>query len=253
MARSVWLASYPRSGNTLLRAVMARCLWLKTGALYSGDLIMAPGAQDAVMVRGKGAGALAGVKTHEPPLDGGPAIYVVRDGRAATVSYWHYVNAFAKRKLHYAVQPWKRPRNIPLSDVVRGNVPFGSWSDHVRAWDPQRRPDTLLLRYEDLARDPDAIAGVVADFLSVPVRAKFDLSFAQMHRSDHRFFRSGSNEANIAEMRESDLALFASLHGGTMRELGYADLHEPLTAVPCSLPDQDHAGSIGRCVAPVAR
>ncbi|MGI9433238.1 MAG: sulfotransferase domain-containing protein, partial [Geminicoccaceae bacterium] len=60
------------------------------------------------------------VKTHHPPKDDAPAIYVLRDGQAATVSYFHYLNNFGTRA-------------FALRDVVLGSVAFGSWSQHVEA------------------------------------------------------------------------------------------------------------------------
>ena len=34
----IWLASYPRSGNTLVRTILYQCMDLKTGSVYSNDL-----------------------------------------------------------------------------------------------------------------------------------------------------------------------------------------------------------------------
>src|SRR3546814_7459149 len=69
----------------------------------------------------------------EPPTDDAPAIYVVRDGRSSIVSYWHYLQTFGNYQ-------------VDLKDVVLGNVPFGSWSEHVERWSPDRRRATLLLQ-----------------------------------------------------------------------------------------------------------
>src|SRR5882672_2574662 len=35
---TVWLASYPRSGNTYLRAILWSCFGLQTGSVYPDDL-----------------------------------------------------------------------------------------------------------------------------------------------------------------------------------------------------------------------
>ena len=36
--RIVWVASYPRSGNTMLRTVLWHCLGLRTASVYPNDL-----------------------------------------------------------------------------------------------------------------------------------------------------------------------------------------------------------------------
>lgn len=140
----VWLASYPRSGNTLLRTVLWHCFGLKSGSVYANDLggnrqLEAyvghiERAPDGRLHFPASNGQLPLLKTHGYPNDNSPAIYVIRDGRAACVSLW----AFYDKKLS-------------LEDIVEGRHRFGTWTQHVDAWQPWNRPDTLLLRYEDLA------------------------------------------------------------------------------------------------------
>ena len=36
--KPIWLTSYPRSGNTLVRTILYQCFNLKTGSVYSNDL-----------------------------------------------------------------------------------------------------------------------------------------------------------------------------------------------------------------------
>jgi hypothetical protein len=66
------------------------------------------------------------IKTHESPPDDNPALYVVRDGRAAAVSLWEYYN-----------------RSIPLEQIIAGRHRAGTWSDHLLAWQPWKRSQTL--------------------------------------------------------------------------------------------------------------
>jgi len=96
----IWLASWPRSGNTLLRTVLWHCFKLKSASVYPNDL----GGNKKL---GKNVGHIEYdanrqlkfpkgkprlVKTHEPPRNNASAIYVVRDGRAACVSLWNFYN-----------------------------------------------------------------------------------------------------------------------------------------------------------------
>lgn len=155
----IWLASYPRSGNTLLRTILWHCFGLRSASLYPldlggnraleehvGHIEHGPRIKDRLRENG-----VALIKTHERPQDGNPAIYVIRDGRAAAVSLWRFGG-----------------KAIPLEAVIDGRHRFGTWADHVRAWGPERRPNTLLLKYEDLRDDLAVSVERISCFLGRP-------------------------------------------------------------------------------------
>jgi hypothetical protein len=217
-----WLASYPRSGNTLLRIILKRCFDLTSQSIYDDVEFSDDALRDVVgheLIDGDPAQFLRQaqaqhrhlyVKTHElPPADRHPAIYVVRDGRAAVVSYLHYLRKIMKR-------------NVTLHDVICGKVGV-SWSRHVRAWTLPRRPGTLIVRYEDLAIGESQTLKRIAAFIGVPQRQAFDISFARLHALSPDFFRAGSNRRNIAELDTRAEQLFEQMHGVTMRAMGYAE------------------------------
>ena len=149
--RPMWLACYPRSGSSFLRLILNQAFGLRSTSLYEGESArwdIAPGVADLVghyerRRRADAAGktGLEIVKTNEPPPDNEPAIYLVRDGRSAIVSYFHYLNDI---------------QGLPatLEELIRGEIFPGFWADHCKAWSPVRRPRTLLLRYEELTRSP---------------------------------------------------------------------------------------------------
>jgi hypothetical protein len=96
----VWLASYPRSGNTFLRALIARAFRTNTLSVYSEDrktvcelALTQSGAESSSSVTAAQIDELRAdsnihfVKTHElaatlPSYD--YCVYLVRDGRDAT-------------------------------------------------------------------------------------------------------------------------------------------------------------------------
>jgi hypothetical protein len=137
----VWLASYPRSGNTFLRTILWHCFGLRSASVYPKDLGGNRALEDYVghiehgpQIREQlGENGIPLIKTHELPKDANPAIYVVRDGRAACVSLWRFGG-----------------EAIPLEAVIAGQHRFGTWADHLSAWNPKHRANTLFLRYEDL-------------------------------------------------------------------------------------------------------
>lgn len=213
-----WLASYPRSGNTLLRTILKRCFGQASQSIYDDADLSDPELSSLVgheavgndaqafIARAKQAGRNLYVKTHEmPPADKHPSIYVVRDGRSAVVSHAHYVREILGR-------------DITLADVIEGKA-GQSWSRHVRAWTP--RPHTLLVRYEDLASGNAATLKNISDFIGKPQLQAFDISFEALHAISPAFFRSGSDSANILEMDGQAQRLFERLHGESLRALGY--------------------------------
>src|SRR6476620_3314267 len=104
----IWLASYPRSGNTFVRAVLNDVFGIKARTLTGiGDDRVFSSRLGVVVAVGPLQSATRGVdfidkarrsqeiyflKTHEPQLTDDPAIYIVRDGRSAVVSYFNFMN-----------------------------------------------------------------------------------------------------------------------------------------------------------------
>lgn len=213
-----WLASYPRSGNTLLRTILKRCFGQASQSIYDDTELSDPDVAQLIgreavddnpkdfVARASREGRSLYVKTHEmPPADKHPSIYVVRDGRSAVVSHAHYLREFLGR-------------DISLADVIEGKAGH-SWSQHVRTWTP--RLHSLRVRYEDLAAGNAATLKSISDFIGKPQLNEFDISFEALHAISPAFFRSGSDSANILEMDGAAQRLFERLHGQTLRALGY--------------------------------
>ncbi len=216
----VWLASYPRSGNTFLRVVLGSVFGLDTFTLYDERPEVDParpevpplpvaGSEPEVgipfdVVRFAGQTRLHVVKTHGLPTDGRPAIYVVRDGREATASYFHYHRDVLQK-------------TVSLRDVIRGRVGFGSWGRHVAQWNPQRRPNTLLLRFEELTANPIAQVERIGAFLGVPPVGRRVPTFEELHRTAPNFFRSGRTDSWKRLLSGKDHSLFWDLHGADAR------------------------------------
>lgn len=220
LAPVTWLASYPRSGNTLLRIILNHCFGQFSQSIYddhefsdpvvSGLVGNEPVGRDplAFINRAARADRKLFVKTHEAPGgDAHPAIYIVRDGRAAAVSHAHFLREVIGIKAE-------------LRDVITGKFSM-SWSEHVKTWALSGRPNTLVVRFEDLAAAQPKTLQAIAAFIGRPLSREFDVSFARLHARSPAFFRRGSDRENIAEMNREDLDLFQSLHGEVLRQMGY--------------------------------
>jgi hypothetical protein len=144
------------------------------------------------------------IKTHHPPQDDRPAIYVVRDGRAATTSLYE----FYKRKiaLHAIVEGWR----------------FGTWGSHLGRWNPRERPSTLFLRYEDIVADTRGTVEALAEFLNLAPKSYIVPSREQLAKADGQWIRFESTKR--AELEGEALARFWEVNGDAMQNYGYAPL-----------------------------
>ena len=206
----VWLASYPRSGNTFLRTILWHCFGLRSASVYPKDLggnraleqyvgHIEHGPQIRDQLRQNG---IALIKTHELPQDSNPAIYVIRDGRAACVSLWRFGE-----------------KAIPLESVIEGRHRFGAWADHVRAWNPRHRPSTLLLRYEDLRDELPGCLDGISRFLDRPAVGERLPERNAIAASDGRWVRRESSWQ--AELDGPVLARFNEMNRDVLGAYGY--------------------------------
>lgn len=206
----VWLASYPRSGNTFLRTILWNCFGLRSASVYPQDLGGNKALEDYVghiehgprtldLLRESG---ISLVKTHEHPRDPNAAIYVVRDGRAACVSLWNFYD-----------------RKIPLAAIIEGRHRFGTWADHVRAWNPRNRPNTLLLAYEELKDELPGSLDKISRFLSRPIVSGRVPDRNAIAAGDGRWVRKESSWQ--AELQGPSLARFNEISADILQGYGY--------------------------------
>lgn len=231
----VWLASYPRSGNTLLRTILQHAFGVSSYSVYDDPYDIGANPNVATMVGHRPMGMNLDqflrehrqtrqpifLKTHDAPelaLEGERTIYIVRDGRAASVSYRNYLRRVIGR-----------PR-VTLKDVVLGeNVRFGHWSGHIESWQPVARPETLLIRFEDLIGSQEKSIAQIGAFVGLPVVSEWHNNFETMRKTDPRFFNTGSNERNIEILDRDVEELFWKRHGHFMIALGYASANASAT------------------------
>lgn len=202
----VWLASYPKSGNTWTRIFLANYL-LNTAEPVPINQVHRIGLGDAVprlyrmvggpsfrlddpraavalrtkVLRGivaNGAG-INFVKTHNtrepvfgqaliPPEYTRSAVYILRHPCDLAVSYAR----------HYAMTPEATAEAIGRPDnVIAGGSDsvtqfLGRWSSHVTGWTQPGPFPVLTLRYEDLETDPETHFTRLLEFLGIPLDAE---------------------------------------------------------------------------------
>ncbi|MDH5711940.1 MAG: sulfotransferase domain-containing protein [Gammaproteobacteria bacterium] len=206
----VWLASYPRSGNTYLRTILWHAFGLRSASIYPNDLggnkVLEeyvghlehnPKLKEQLQETG-----VPLIKTHEHANDNRPAIYIIRDGRAACVSLWEFYN-----------------RNLSIEAVIEGQHHFGTWADHVKSWDPWKRPNTLLLEYEQLRDDLPAALNTISDFLDVEIRTTHIPNRDTIASVDGKWVKKKTNWR--AHLRGSKLKRFVEINRDILRKTGH--------------------------------
>ena len=199
----VWLASYPKSGNTWTRVFLANYL-LNAEQPVPINQVHRVGIGDGIaktyqMVdkgrynpaermrhlnnREKVLKGIAGnradinlVKTHNEngKAFGVPlilsrytraAVYIVRDPLDVAISYGRHYGLTPSK----AVEALSRADNSLGADMKNVAQYLGTWSNHVRSWTEARQFPVHTMRYEDMKADPGAAFAGLLEFLTVPV------------------------------------------------------------------------------------
>ncbi|NCQ22921.1 MAG: sulfotransferase [Rhodobacteraceae bacterium CG17_big_fil_post_rev_8_21_14_2_50_63_15] len=199
----IWLASYPKSGNTWTRLFLANYLSnaqvpvpinaahrfamgdsiVKMYNLVAGraidpqDLSLALRLRDGVL-----RGIVANnadvnfVKTHHARVAPGgvdlipdrytrAAIYIIRNPLDMVLSYARHYGISHEEAAGKICHPDNA--NLPTETSVAQYL--GSWDMHVKTWMAYAPWKRLLLRYEDLLDDPETQFSKVLDLVGVPV------------------------------------------------------------------------------------
>lgn len=218
----VWLASYPRSGNTYLRTLMFHLYGRQSLGRLQGPANATPNYWSDG--RRPGAAAMANpsetflVKTHElPGPDRSSAIYILRDGRDSLASYAHYSATLSGTRPADA----SAVRDALCALIHDRSGAFGSWSQNVVAW--CARPRTAILRFEDLIADPSRLEAAVAELgLSWKRCANAKTpTFAELQRVHPRNFRRGVVGAWRGDFTPQLEEAFWEEHGFAMEAHGY--------------------------------
>lgn len=175
-----FLASYPKSGNTWVKFVLATICAKRSVEAWSArnQFVPAVGHQKEGKPVLPGAGRL--IKTHEsyrPAYK--KAIFLVRDPRDVCVSYYHH----EMRELGS-----KHPFSHFLNRFVQGQVDgYGCWEFHTRSWvDAAARTNVSIhsVRYEDLLVNPVSEFQKICVFLGLQITSEELISAIEDNRPD---------------------------------------------------------------------
>lgn len=240
----IYLVSYPKSGNTWMRYLMAYAIWPE---LQEVDLVEMASYVPSYGIERDVAMMLDNnspcnqlkhrlIKEHTPYNQAAKqhikrTIYVVRDGRDAMVSYWHFCNQRDQTSIPFS-------EFIELSSMT--NHSYGSWKNHVTSWLNAPLDAKLILRYEDMLADTAGCLRRALEFVEIDVadaviaKAVERASFNSMKNLENtkgfnldmlktvEFVRQGKQGSWKETFGPEDLEQFNKFHGGCVPELGYS-------------------------------
>jgi len=256
----LWIASYPKSGNTWVRFLASNLL---TGSVDSAATLnrLIPDLHELRGVIEPPRRRLL-MKTHflySPALPlaahTAGAIYVVRDPADVLLSNFYYAerSGSAESKQSLSFERYFEDFLAAGGDPRWLKLGMGSWQENVRSWVGaiQEFP-VLLIRYEDLLSDGLNAATAVCRFLGLTrtpaqIAAAVDASsFDRMKEieeidirarrigifykpyledsiaSGRRFMRRGTAAEAAQTFTEEQRLRFDAVYGHARREMGYA-------------------------------
>jgi len=204
----IWIASYPKSGNTWVRSLLSAYLYSNSG-IFNFDLLQKihqfPSKRYlqfflkdftdikkvsdywiAAQYRINLSNEITFLKTHSAlcTFENNPftnknntqaAIYVVRDPRNVITSLSHHNSLSILDALDFLTDS----NQITVRNEWGGKefgiaTILGSWSDHLKSWRNLNFAPILIVRYEDLINDIKKTFMSILNFLSNLMEIKID-------------------------------------------------------------------------------
>lgn len=247
----LWLASYPKSGNTWMRVFLANLILdepeplalqrinevcsSEPNEVWFRPLVNKPvstlsqkriaslrtRAQERAVSINKNimpmkTHSLCG-KEHGYPIISPKAtvgvIYIVRDPRDVAISAADHYGLTIDQTIEMMADHEARGRGKPGNTV---HELMGSWSDHVRSWTRWKHSPLMVLRYEDMLADSLGQFGMVARKLGITqdeARIRKAVEFASFKQLQAQEAATG-----FIEKSEHSQRFFRSGRAGNWRE-----------------------------------
>lgn len=275
MGKIIWLAGYPRSGNVWLRAFLHNlltdpdepfsinelsrfCMYDSSGFRYEKAAgrpvsqltkdevarfrpnvhrMMTEASSDDVFVRTYNAlVADRGTPMLSMDLTAG-GIYVVRNPLDIVVSLADYLGMTLDAAIDHLAADIQTDNNDQVAYEYRR-----SWSDNVLSWTGRASPALHVVRYEDMAQNPNDTFGKIARFLGTGAggerleKAIRFASFDELSRQEREggfrersefqqaFFRAGKADGWKDVLTRTQALKVVNAHRDQMNRFGYVPL-----------------------------
>ena len=209
----IWIASYPKSGNTWIRSLLCAYLFSKDGKFdfnllknikqfssknLASDFVDNHNYQLRIFKNWVPSQKIINndkkthfLKTHNAlcTINGNKftdvfntmsAIYIVRDPRNLITSLSHHYEIDLKEAFHFLTNKRKTifPINFTNSDKVKNShqdVNFlGDWSGHYQSWKNIGFCPIKIIKYEDILLDTRAVFVSILEFLSQFIKLEIE-------------------------------------------------------------------------------
>ena len=201
----IWIASYPKSGNTWIRSFLSSYIYTKGKKFNFSDLkqIRAfPSDPEINFLKNKYGKfkfthmaenwdnfqkniikkrKFTFLKTHNALIDVKNfsftnlentigLIYVIRDPRDVAISYASHLNIDLKKTTHHMINPNLAEKTVDNYDKTL----ITSWSNHYNSWKnlPLKK---IIIRYEDLIDKPEETFLKIVQYLSQIINLEKDM------------------------------------------------------------------------------
>jgi len=189
-----FIVSYPRSGNTWVRFLVANLLHPTKTVSFANIEKFVPDCEAKSSRYLRKVPRPRIIKSHEYFDHRYPKVlYIVRDPRDVVLSYYDF-----ERKYRHIDDAYPLPKYV--SDFVAGRLSsrgWGTWGENAGSWISSRmRQDTfLLLRYEDMKEDASGAVQKIAKLFNIQ---------AEEERIKMVLERSSAQRMRQLEERESE-------------------------------------------------
>ena len=241
----VWIVSYPKSGNTWTRFLIANLISGGETVDWSNIERWVPDIYYNRDPQLRGLPRPRYFKSHEAYRPSyRRVVCIVRDPRDVAVSYYHFV---LKAKM--------LPDGATIEDFIEkfleGRLdPYGSWGENVGSWLGARRDtaDFIVVRYEDLLANAEAELSRLAEMLGLPTdegllrkavtnsRADRMRELENAQRNEHKFLKSSRADIPFVRAAKSGqwrtelppeaVLRIESAWGTLMSDLGYLGMQQ---------------------------
>ena len=212
----VFIVSYPRSGNTWTRFLIANLIYPEEPVTFANVEGKIPDVYKNTrnqLLRTPRPRILKSHEYFDPRYK--KVIYIVRDPRDVAVSYYHFDRKRKKIEDGYPLERY-------IARFIAGDVDdYGSWKDNLASWLATRQgvESFLLLRYEDMLEQPAAELAKVASFLGIersPEQVSRAVELSAADRMRHLEKEQAAAWVNTRKTRK-DIPFVRAAHAGEWR------------------------------------
>ncbi|GAA0486481.1 sulfotransferase domain-containing protein [Salinibacillus aidingensis] len=239
----IFIASYPKSGNTWMRFLLANLIYSKQRIDFANieDFIVDIYKRKNNEI--KRNNDINIFKTHSyfrpkfTKYKSNKVVYIVRDVRDVIISYYQYVQKRKNTSIEF---------NDFYNQFLAGDIDnYGTWGENVGSWLGASKGNSnfLLIKYEDMLEDIYSEMIKVCDFLDLNVN-KSELtmaieksSFDNLQKSEVevqnkaeelkntnqniKFFRSGKKGQWNDYLTKKQIEILESQYSNLLKKLGY--------------------------------